>query len=91
MEENNLSPDQTAPYGAFGLLGLRFYIPVNSFGHVETVSSTNHTFSRASLTKCTVPMEQSDLGPNCLQYRLPGHRLPKNVSRQLEQTTEVMT
>ena len=31
--------------------GLRFYVPVNSFGHVETVSSPNHTFSWASLTK----------------------------------------
>ena len=26
------------------LFGLRFYIPVNSYGHVETVSSPNHTF-----------------------------------------------
>ena len=31
------------------LFGLRFYIAVNS--HVETVSSPNPTFSRASLTK----------------------------------------
>ena len=32
------------------LFGLRFYIPVNSYGHVETVSSSNHTFSSVSLT-----------------------------------------
>ena len=33
--------------------GLMFYVllPVNSYGHVETVSSPNHTFSWASLTK----------------------------------------
>ena len=30
---------------------LMFYIPVNSYGHVEMVSSPNHTFSWASLTK----------------------------------------
>ena len=32
-------------------LVLRFYILVNSYGHVETVSSPNHTFTWASLTK----------------------------------------
>ena len=26
------------------LFGLRFYVPVNSYGHVETVSSPNHIF-----------------------------------------------
>ena len=26
-----------------------FYIPVNSYGHVETVSSPNHTFSLGKL------------------------------------------
>ena len=36
---------------AMVLFGLRFYIPVNSDGHVETVSSANHTFFWASLTK----------------------------------------
>ena len=39
------------------LFGIRFYLPVSSYGHVETVSSPNHTFSLASLTKqyfCTV-------------------------------------
>ena len=30
----------------------------------------------------TAPKEQSDLGPYCLQ-----HRLPKNISRQEEQST----
>ena len=30
---------------------LRFYFPDNSYGPVETVSSPNHTFSWASLTK----------------------------------------
>ena len=38
-------------YMHFSLFGLMFYIPVNSFGHVETVNSPNHTFSWASLTK----------------------------------------
>ena len=28
-----------------------FYVPVNSYGHVETVSEPNHTYSWASLTK----------------------------------------
>ena len=32
-------------------LGLRFNVPVNRYGHVKMVSSTNHTFSWASLTK----------------------------------------
>ena len=31
-------------------------------------------------------MEQSDLDPYCLQYRLP-----KNISRQEEQATKVVT
>ena len=34
----------------------------------------------------TAPWEQSDLGSHCLQYRLP-----KNISRRVEQTTKVMT
>ena len=29
----------------FCLFGLMLYIPVNSYGHVGTVSSPNHTFS----------------------------------------------
>ena len=33
------------------LFGLILYISVNSYGHVEMVSSDNHTFSWASLTK----------------------------------------
>ena len=28
------------------LFGLRFYVPVNSYGHVEMVSSPNHIFQR---------------------------------------------
>ena len=35
----------------FVLLCLFLYVSVNSYGHVETVSSPNHTFSLASLTK----------------------------------------
>ena len=35
----------------FCLIGLLLYIPVNSYGHVGTVSSPNHTFSWASLNK----------------------------------------
>ena len=31
--------------------GLMFYVPVNSYGYVETVSSPNHTFFCVSLTK----------------------------------------
>ena len=34
----------------------------------------------------TAPMEQAHLGPYCLQYRLP-----KNISRQEEQMTKVVT
>ena len=26
------------------VVGVRFYVPVNSYGHVEMVSSPNHTF-----------------------------------------------
>ena len=37
-------------YMYFCLFGLMFYIPVNSFGHVDTVNPPNHTFSWASLT-----------------------------------------
>ena len=33
------------------IFDLSFYIPVNSYGHAETVSSPSHTFSWASLTK----------------------------------------
>ena len=35
----------------FCLFGLMLYMPVNSYGHVGTVISINHTFSWASLTK----------------------------------------
>ena len=31
------------------LFGLMFYAPVNSYGHIETVSSPNHTFSLGKL------------------------------------------
>ena len=38
--------------GYIGLfVWLRFYDPVNRYGHVETGGSPNHTFSLASLTK----------------------------------------
>ena len=33
------------------IFDLFLYVSVNSYGHVETVSSPNHTFSWASLTK----------------------------------------
>ena len=33
------------------LFSLMLYVPVNSYGHVGVVSSPNHTFSWASLTK----------------------------------------
>ena len=33
------------------VFSLALYISVNSYGHVETVSSPNHTFSWASVTK----------------------------------------
>ena len=35
----------------FCMFGLMFKVPFNSYGQVKTVSSPNHTFSRASLTK----------------------------------------
>ena len=35
----------------YSLFGLMLYVPVNSYGHVERVSSPNHTFSWASWTK----------------------------------------
>ena len=31
------------------LVDLWFYIPVNNYGHAETVSEPNHTFSWAGL------------------------------------------
>ena len=34
-----------------GLVCLILYVSVNIYGHFETVSTTNHTFSWASLTK----------------------------------------
>ena len=33
----------------FVLLGLMIYVPVNSYGHVETVSSHNHPFFLSKL------------------------------------------
>ena len=33
------------------LFGLRFYIPINSYSHVETISSPGNSFAWASLTK----------------------------------------
>ena len=33
------------------LIGLKFYVPVNSYDHVETVSSPNHTFYLGKLDK----------------------------------------
>ena len=33
------------------VVGVRFYVPVNSYGHVEMVSSPNHTFSLVNLTE----------------------------------------
>ena len=38
-------------YYKFFWFGLMLYVSVNSYGHVRTVSSPNHTFSWASLTK----------------------------------------
>ena len=32
-------------YGHLVLFGLRFHVPVNSYGYVETIRSPNHTFS----------------------------------------------
>ena len=33
------------------VFGLRFYVPVNSYGHVEIVSSSNHTYFLDKLDK----------------------------------------
>ena len=40
--------DQIAQVGEL-FAWLRFYIPVNSYGHFETVSSHNHTFCLGKL------------------------------------------
>ena len=46
--------------------GLLIYVPGNSYGHVRTVSSPNHTFSWASLNK-----RLTSLGPGWDQTRDP--------------------
>ena len=46
----NLSQMKSTIKMKFLLVGLILYISVNSYGHVETVSSPYHTFSWASLT-----------------------------------------
>ena len=51
------------------LFGLKFYIPVHSYGHVETVSSSNHTFSWASLTKRLTSTCACSLQMNFLNQR----------------------
>ena len=33
------------------VVGVRFYVPINSYGHVEMVSLPYHTFSLVSLTE----------------------------------------
>ena len=40
-----------ADFGSQFLFGLILYVSINSYGHVETVSSPRHTFSWASLIK----------------------------------------
>ena len=52
------------------LFGLMFYVPVNSYGHVETDSSPNHTFSWASLTKQLTSIS----GAQWLSGRVPDSR-----------------
>ena len=52
----NLDPDQLAsenlsPIIRIHTFGQRFYAPINSYGHVKMVSSTNHTYSWESLTR----------------------------------------
>ena len=49
-----------------------FYIPVNSYGHVETVSSPNHTFSWLSLDQYFVHLLSlvTDNNPFLNQYTL---------------------
>ena len=50
--------------------GLILYVPVNSYGHVGMVTSPNHTFSLASLTKrltstsCTYSSLATDNNPS---------------------------
>ena len=39
---NNMDPDQTVPFGFWFYFMLN--VPVNSYGHIGTVSSPNHTF-----------------------------------------------
>ena len=51
------------------------------------VSNINYFLVLKMLSAFNVcPREQFDLGPYCLQYRLP-----KNISRRKEQTTNVVT
>ena len=33
------------------VVGVRFYVPINSYGHVEMVSSPNHTFFLGKLDR----------------------------------------
>ena len=41
----------TRDHRLFVLFGLIFYVPANSYGHVDMLKSHNHTFYWASLTK----------------------------------------
>ena len=50
MDDFLLQPTMNK-HGYFVLFGLGFDVPDNSYGHVETVSSHNHIFFWASLTK----------------------------------------
>ena len=58
------------------LFGLRFNVPGNSYGHLEWVSSPNHVFSWASLTKqltitlcvTTTLLESEEEENDCRKY-----------------------
>ena len=47
-----------------------FYVPVNSYGHVETVSSPSHTFSSASLIKWLTSTSTNTFACNWQQFFL---------------------
>ena len=47
----NLKKKAKILYSHIAFVWFDVYIPVNSYGHVEKVSSPNHTFFWASLTK----------------------------------------
>ena len=62
---------------SFVLFCLRFYFPVNSYGHVEMVSSHNHIFpGHAGLSGSHILLLVTDSKPSCNQWKLLGGERP---------------